>query len=169
MPAATDDQSPLVPPSNDDTCVGERPTILPAPLQGPEWATAALAAEAPPAPPPAPSQAEAAAKLGAVLQRLAGKTGVPADALRVLLVAAGCRLKALLGMLRQLAPVLAATPPAALDGVLAQLVGLDRASAPPLEAALAEAGRRDRSALLLPAPTLDEVLSVVRQGRLLPE
>lgn len=35
--------------------------------------------------------------------------------------------------------------------------------------ALDEARRRGATALLLPAPTLDEVLSVVRQGRLLPE
>lgn len=37
------------------------------------------------------------------------------------------------------------------------------------EGALDEARRRGAAALLLPAPTLDDVLSVVRHGRLLPE
>ena len=37
------------------------------------------------------------------------------------------------------------------------------------EEALDDARRRGATALLLPAPGLDEVLSVVRQGRLLPE
>ncbi|CAM3780500.1 DUF1015 domain-containing protein [Nocardioides marinus] len=63
----------------------------------------------------------------------------------------------------------ATMPVLAVERMLAQLPTGDTSYHHEAEAALAEAGRRDRSALLLPAPTLDEVLSIVRQGRLLPE
>jgi len=59
-------------------------------------------------------------------------------------------------------------PVLALDRLLAGLdlpVGYHHEA----EEALDDARRRGATALLLPAPSLDEVLSVVRQGRLLPE
>lgn len=59
-------------------------------------------------------------------------------------------------------------PVLALDRLLAGL-GLQVSYHHEAEEALDEARRRGATALLLPAPTLDEVLSVVRQGRLLPE
>ncbi len=63
----------------------------------------------------------------------------------------------------------ATMPVLAVDRLLAGLPEAETTYHHEAEAALAEAARRGRSALLLPAPGLDEVLSVVRQGRLLPE
>lgn len=59
-------------------------------------------------------------------------------------------------------------PVLALDRLLAGL-DLPMSYHHEAEEALDEARRRGATALLLPAPTLDEVLGVVRQGRLLPE
>ena len=63
----------------------------------------------------------------------------------------------------------ATMPVLALDRLLEQAQATDVSYHHEADSALAEARRRDRTALLLPAPTLDEVLAVVRQGRLLPE
>ncbi|WP_300527015.1 DUF1015 family protein [uncultured Nocardioides sp.] len=63
----------------------------------------------------------------------------------------------------------ATMPMLALDRMLSGLPLTDAAYHHEADSALTEARRRERSAILLPAPTLDEVLAVVRQGRLLPE
>ena len=62
----------------------------------------------------------------------------------------------------------ATMPVLALDRLLDGL-GLGVSYHHEAEEAVAEARRRSATALLLPAPTLDEVLRVVRHGRLLPE
>lgn len=62
----------------------------------------------------------------------------------------------------------ATMPVIALDRLLSNL-GLTATYHHEAEEAIDEARRRGARALLLPAPTLDEVLAVVRPGRLLPE
>lgn len=64
---------------------------------------------------------------------------------------------------------MATVPLLALDRMLSGLPLGETAYHHEADSALAEARRRGRSAILLPAPSLDEVLAVVRQGRLLPE
>lgn len=69
-------------------------------------------------------------------------------------------------------PVLATTatmPLLGLERLLPPAEGTEVTYHHEAESALDEARRRGGTALLLPAPSLDEVLTVVRQGRLLPE
>lgn len=63
----------------------------------------------------------------------------------------------------------ATMPVLALDRLLSGLDAQDTTYHHEAEQAVEEARRRGVTALLLPAPTLEEVLTVVRQGRLLPE
>ena len=63
----------------------------------------------------------------------------------------------------------ATMPVLALDRLLTRLDTPGTTYHHEAEQAVAEARRRGATALLLPAPTLEEVLTVVRQGRLLPE
>jgi uncharacterized protein (DUF1015 family) len=60
-------------------------------------------------------------------------------------------------------------PVLALDRLLRQLETPGTTYHHEAEQAIEEARRRGATALLLPSPTLEEVMTVVRQGRLLPE